>query len=103
MPGIRMRFARLRLFLLVPVIVLVPAMLRADVIYVADGGDNTLAKIDQFGVVTTFATGFNNPQGVAIDSTGNIFVADGGTNSIKKVTALGVVTTFANLANSPVG
>ena len=41
------------------------------------------------------AARFYSPQGVAIDSSGNILVADFGAGTIRKVTAAGVVTTLA--------
>src|SRR5947208_704868 len=48
---------------------------------------------------STNATGslarFNNPQGVAVDSAGNIYVADAVNHKIRKVTSVGVVTTLA--------
>jgi len=82
-------------------------------IYVADQFNDTLRKVTAAGVVTTLAgtagfsgsadgTGaaarFNNPIGVATDSTGNVYVADSGNDTIRKVTAAGVVTTLAGTA-----
>ncbi len=78
-------------------------------VYVADYGNNEIRKITPAGVVTTFAgsgaqgdadgTGsaasFDGPEGVAVDSAGNVYVADYGNNKIRKITPAGVVTTFA--------
>lgn len=77
-------------------------------LYVADEANNVIRAISPALVVTTFAgstnsftdaTGtnaaFSGPQGVAVDSSGNIYVADAGNNVIRKITAGGVVTTIA--------
>lgn len=87
----------------------------ADNIYVADAGNHTIRKISATGVVTTVAGSagapastdgsgsaarFNDPEGVAIDSTGNLYVADTGNRTIRKITAAGLVTTFAGLAGT---
>jgi hypothetical protein len=78
-------------------------------VYVADSNNNTIRKITPAGVVTTLAgtagltgntdgTGaaarFINPQGIAVDSAGNLFVADSGNFTIRMITPAGVVTTI---------
>jgi sugar lactone lactonase YvrE len=83
-------------------------------VFVADAGNSTIRKITPGGVVTTLAgtagsyggadgTGaaalFNEPEGVAVDGSGNVFVADAGKSStIRKITPSGVVTTLAGTA-----
>lgn len=82
-------------------------------VYIADADDNTIRKITAAGLVSTLAgTGgqvgstdaigaaarFNNPQGVAVDSVGNVYVADTNNHVIRKITAAGNVTTFAGAA-----
>jgi sugar lactone lactonase YvrE len=83
--------------------------------YVTDTSNHTIRKITPSGVVSTLAglsgssgskdgTGsdarFNSPQGVAVDSAGNVYVADTFNNSIRKVTPEGAVSTLAGLAGS---
>jgi uncharacterized protein (TIGR03437 family) len=78
-------------------------------LYVADWGNNRIRKVSG-GVITTVAgngtRGFSgdngpptsaqlsNPEGVAVDSAGNLYIADYGNQRIRKV-ANGVITTVA--------
>jgi serine/threonine protein kinase/sugar lactone lactonase YvrE len=78
-------------------------------VYVSDTANNTIRKITVARVVTTLAgspgnAGTNDangadarlwsPQGLTVDSAGNIYVADTGNNAIRKITPMGVVTTL---------
>ena len=88
-------------------------------LYVSDGalalpgGSLAIRKITPAGVVTTLAgnpgvqgnvdgTGsaaeFNDPEGIAVDASGNVYVADGSADLIRRVTPAGVVTTLAGTA-----
>lgn len=77
-------------------------------VYVSDWKNHRIRKITPGGLVSTLAgstaglqdgTGtaakFNGPEGLIIDSLGNLFVMDRDNSSIRKVTPAGVVTTIA--------
>jgi streptogramin lyase len=79
-------------------------------LYVADASNNIIQKVTSGGLVSTLtgASGlagmqdgsgtsalFNQPNGIALDSAGNVYVADTGNATIRKVTSTGVVTTVA--------
>ena len=81
----------------------------ANLLYVADSENNKIRSVTPAGVSTTFAgqvsgglvngTGtaakFNYPQGLAVDSAGNIIVADTRSHTIRKITPAGVVSQIA--------
>ena len=82
-------------------------------VFVADAGNTSIRKIAANGTVTTFAgisgvggsadgvgsaARFNAPQGIAVDSAGNVYVADTNNSTVRKITAAGTVTTIAGVA-----
>ncbi|MGN4155884.1 NHL repeat-containing protein, partial [Burkholderia gladioli] len=96
-----------------------PSAIAADSsgnLYVADTLNNVIRKISPAGVVSTLAgnptgasgsadgTGsaasFYRPNGIAVDSSGNVYVADTRNNTIRKITSAGQVTTVAGVAGS---
>jgi sugar lactone lactonase YvrE len=78
-------------------------------LFIADGSNNRLLKVDGSGIITRFAgTGYfgfggdegpataallNNPQQVKIDSNGNVFIVDA--VRVRKVTPDGIIHTVA--------
>jgi uncharacterized protein (TIGR03437 family) len=78
-------------------------------LYIVDTGDNLIREVSNGVIATVAGTGmlggtgdngpatsarFNKPQGVAVDSAGNLYIADTGNGFIRKVTN-GVITTVA--------
>jgi len=83
-------------------------------IYIADNGNHRIRKVDTNGIITTVAgngtqdyngdNGDNGlatsakldyPEGVAVDSSGNIYIADANDRRIRKVDTNGIITTVA--------
>jgi hypothetical protein len=56
------------------------------IVYVADTNNDAIREISPGGAVTTLATGFLDPSGVALNSTGTtLYVADSGHNQIDAI------------------
>ena len=80
-------------------------------LYIADTDNNRIRKISPNGVIVTIAgtgiAGFsgdgglatdaqlNQPEGVAVDASGNLYIADTGNNRIRKISPDGVIITIA--------
>ena len=80
-------------------------------LFIADRFNNRIRKVDTSGIITTVAGngtfGFSgdggpatsaslrNPQGVVLDSAGNLFIVDLSNNRIRKVDTSGIITTVA--------
>jgi sugar lactone lactonase YvrE len=58
-------------------------------------GGNSISKIDQSGIVTTFSTAVLGPIGIAIDDADNLFVANCHRNDISRIEPNGTATIFA--------
>ena len=85
-------------------------------LFIADGGNFRIRKVDTSGIITTVAgngssefsgdggpatsASLTNPFGVALDGTGNLFIADEGSNRIRKVDTSGIITTVAGNGSS---
>ncbi len=79
-------------------------------IYIADGGNDRIRKINATGTITTIAgngfaayfgdggaatsAGLFNPSGVELDASGNVYIADKYNNCIRKVNTSGIISTI---------
>jgi uncharacterized protein (TIGR03437 family) len=84
-------------------------------LYISDGNNAVVRKVNAAGIITTIAGngshGFagdggpatsaqlQDPQGLAVDSAGNLYIADNLNNRVRKVNAAGIITTFAGNGN----
>jgi sugar lactone lactonase YvrE/ribosomal protein L24E len=90
-------------------------MASGDQLYLADSGNNMIRKLDLTAnpVTITVVAGntqakkyggdggravdaqLNTPEGVAVDSAGNLYIADSDNNLVRKVDTSGIITTVA--------
>lgn len=80
-------------------------------LYFTDTKNHRVRKITPAGIITTVAgngqagysgdggpairASFNQPEGIAVDSRGNVFIADFNNHAIRKVSPAGTITTVA--------
>lgn len=88
-------------------------------VFIADGGNFVVRKVDTSGVITTVAgnhpsdysafsgqgysgdggpatsANLHNPRGLAVDAAGDLFIADANNFVVRKVSASGIITTVA--------
>ncbi len=85
-------------------------------LYIADSGNSVVRKVTPSGLITTVAgvgiSGYSgnggsatraelaSPNGVAVDTAGNLYIADSGNNVIRKVNAGGTITTIVGNGTS---
>ncbi|MCX6594875.1 MAG: putative Ig domain-containing protein [Acidobacteria bacterium] len=85
-------------------------------LFVADGPNHRVRKIDTSGVITTVAgtgvsgTGgdggpaiaaqLNTPINLALDSASNLYIAESGNNCVRLVNPAGIISTFAGLCGA---
>jgi uncharacterized protein (TIGR03437 family) len=88
---------------------------RSGNLYIADGTNQRIRKVNTSGIITTVAgngtPGFagdggpatsamlQEPQGIAVDSAGNLYIADSSNSRIRKVDTNGIITTVAGNGN----
>lgn len=63
--------------------------------WVTSAGTSAVLRKISGGMVTTLATGLDQPEGLTVDSSGNVYVADVGDFTIRKVTPSGTVSVYA--------
>jgi len=84
-------------------------------VYFSDGWNHRIRKVTTDGLIRTiagtgnYAFGGDNgigtsasvaiPQGVAVDSVGNVYIADMGNSRVRRVTPTGIITTIAGTGN----
>jgi hypothetical protein len=77
-------------------------------LFIADASSDSIRKVGINGIITTVAGGgpggdggaatnasLSDPNGVAIDASGNLYVADTADHRIRKVSTNGIITTVA--------
>ncbi|MEO5922641.1 MAG: hypothetical protein ABIR70_02340 [Bryobacteraceae bacterium] len=77
-------------------------------VYISDGGNRRVRKVNPQGVISTYAGGGSGgdgglatnaaltlPSGIAVDNDGNLYIADPPAGKIRKVNTSGIISTVA--------
>lgn len=75
----------------------------AQNLFIAEWASDSIVEITSSGAQKTFASGLNDPQGLAFDSAGDLFVTEWGGNRIVEIAPGGMQSTFASGLNGPNG
>ena len=59
-----------------------------------------MSEVTPAGVVSTYVSGLDAPEGLAFDASGNLYVSNVGTDTVSKVTPAVVATTSVTIASS---
>lgn len=69
-----------------------------DKLYISDGGNDRIRRVDTNGVITTYAgpkQHLRSPDGMAFDNAGDLYFCDGGGTLIRRFDPSGALTTVA--------
>jgi alpha-tubulin suppressor-like RCC1 family protein len=86
-----------------------PSPSPTDVVFVANKSANTIRRYTAPGVSTVYADsadGISDPEGMAVDASGNLYVTNSGNNTVIKILPNGTASVFADSAdgvNGPQG
>ena len=83
-------------------------------LYIADGEESVIRKVNNAGIISTIAGNaavigggysgdggpavaalIQSPEGIAVDTLGNVYIADNGNNMIRKISTSGIITRVA--------
>ena len=72
---------------------------KGDILFVSDGANGTVWRLNGSDAPVAFATGLNTPSAIAFLPDGHLVVADTGSHTIRKVSQDGAMTTLAGIEN----
>lgn len=72
-------------------------------LYIADGGNGSVRRVDLDGTIHTAASGFGEPADVAVDAAGRVYVAGASANIVYQIAPGGGVTPFAGTGAAATG